>query len=202
VLGFGCRPIAIVSCFLCLGLEPALANFVYDLLFASCWGGSPLRPSLIDALKDALGCNDRVVDRGLIGRRSRLGWYLCQLARCQNGGGYEQYALAPFVHPGILYLSPYIRLDACTIFLIPSSAFASKLLPFRDARRALDNPIGRNDDCFQLNLREKIRSCVFAAGYGRRGSSGTAERPSRGFCLPALCPNTPGVDIRKKGLGR
>ena len=83
-----------------------------QLSLVSCFllGGSPLRPSLIDALQDALGCNDRVVDRGLIGRRSRLGWYLCQLARGQNRGGDEQYALAPFVHAGILYLSPYVRL--------------------------------------------------------------------------------------------
>jgi hypothetical protein len=123
----GFRLTAVLSCFLFLGRFPLR-------LRSSIRAGSPPRPSLIDALKDALGRNNRIVDRGLIGRRSRLGRYLRQFARCQNGGGYEQYALAPFVHPSMIYPSPYLRLWPQDFFHSVLSPHVP-IFPIRDSRR-------------------------------------------------------------------
>ena len=140
-----------------------------QLSLVSCFllGGSPLRPSLIDALQDALGCNDRVIDRGLIGRRSRLGWYLCQLARGQNRGGDEQYALAPFVHPGILYLSPDVRLGLQQ-FLDSLLSLHMQPLPVSGRSKSTQHPIGGNDDCLLADLRNNHEAGLWLLARGAR----------------------------------
>jgi hypothetical protein len=70
---------------------------------------SPLRPSFINALEYALCCDNRIVDRSLISRRARLGWYLRKFPCCQNRGGDEQHTLTALVHSDMIYLSPYVR---------------------------------------------------------------------------------------------